>query len=106
MSRGTRSIMAMSVSGLIGVGLERFAIVPKPGELNVQTYEQVTAAFHTNGGCALFEFTGALVVPALTVEGELTVGSLVLTDTLTVPNIETGDFTISTVGSGGLPNDP
>jgi len=40
--------------------VQRFDVVPKPGIDQVTQLEQMTAAPSENGGCALFEFTGAL----------------------------------------------
>ncbi len=38
----------------------RFDVVPKPGIDRVTSFEELTAVPNNNGGCALFEFTGAL----------------------------------------------
>ena len=43
----------------------RFDITPKPGEVNLTSYEQFTAVLNTNGNFALIEFTGALPRAAL-----------------------------------------
>ena len=40
--------------------VQRFEIVPKPGLLQAQNFEDLTAALNDNGRYALFEFTGAL----------------------------------------------
>jgi hypothetical protein len=40
--------------------VQRFDVVPKPGIDEITQLEQMTAAPSENGGCALFEFTGAL----------------------------------------------
>ncbi len=40
--------------------VRRFDVVPKPGVSQLSQLEQLTAVASENGGCALFEFTGAL----------------------------------------------
>src|SRR5439155_11890494 len=40
--------------------VQRFDIVPKPGETEVQSLEQLTAVISTNGQYAIFSFNGAL----------------------------------------------
>jgi hypothetical protein len=40
--------------------VQRFDVMPKPGLDQVTQLEQLTAVVGENGGCALFEFTGAL----------------------------------------------
>ncbi len=40
--------------------VQRFDVMPKPGVDQPTQLEQLTAAVSQNGGCALFEFTGAL----------------------------------------------
>jgi hypothetical protein len=40
--------------------VQRFDVMPKPGIDQPTQLEQLTAAVSQNGGCALFEFTGAL----------------------------------------------
>jgi hypothetical protein len=39
---------------------QRFDIVPKPGIEQLRGMEEMTAVLNENGGCALYEFTGAL----------------------------------------------
>lgn len=39
---------------------QRFRLTPKPGVSRVETLDQITADFDTNGPFALYEFTGAL----------------------------------------------
>jgi hypothetical protein len=40
--------------------VQRFDVVPKPGVDQIHELEQFTVVTNDNGGCALFEFTGAL----------------------------------------------
>ena len=40
--------------------VQRFDVVPKPGIDQPNQFEQLTATPNENGGCALFDFTGAL----------------------------------------------
>jgi hypothetical protein len=40
--------------------IKRFDVMPKPGVEQVKKLEELTAFPNDNGGCALFEFTGAL----------------------------------------------
>ncbi len=39
---------------------QRFDLVPKPGETEIQSFEQLTAVSSTNGAYAIFSFSGAL----------------------------------------------
>ena len=40
--------------------VQRFDIVPKPGIEQLRGFQEMTAVLNENGGCALYEFTGAL----------------------------------------------
>ena len=80
--------------------LQRFDIVPKPGIEQVHGLTDMTARTNDNGGCALFEFTGALPRAKLYSDWQLPMSNKAAVDGLTKTNLgPDGWAMLQTVGT-------
>lgn len=80
--------------------IRRFDIVPKPGIDRVHDLEELTAVTNSNGGLALFEFTGALPRAKLYPNWQVPINDKAAVDGLTKTNLgESGWAFLKQVGT-------
>ncbi len=83
--------------------VHRFDIVPKPGIDRVTRLEEMTAAVSENGGCALFEFTGALPRAKLYSSWQVSTNDTATLQTLTSAGFDPQQTVLVSTPLPGLP---
>lgn len=74
--------------------VQRFDIMPKPGIEQVRGIQEMTAVLNENGGCALYEFTGALPRARLYSNWQLPMNDKTAVSGLTKTNLGEGGWAL------------
>jgi hypothetical protein len=74
--------------------VQRFDIMPKPGIEQLRGMEEMTAVLNENGGCALYEFTGALPRAKLYSNWQMPVNDKAAVSGLTMTNLGEGGWAL------------
>jgi hypothetical protein len=74
--------------------VQRFDIMPKPGIEQLRGMEEMTAVLNENGGCALYEFTGALPRAKLYSNWQLPMNNKTAVSGLTITNLGEGGWAL------------